>query len=411
MLSFVRKIRTVRPVNEYRDRSNQHLNSGMTIAHTVVLAAFCIEDNMKKMSVPIRANFTGETPILDEQEFLLRISLECRRAERSRKRFILVLLDGLKGQPVDTTALLAPIVGVIRETDIWGWFAESTFGIMFAELSDTKPESARDTIVKKIEGALQQAGYEEGIAVSAYILPRDLNSQSTTEGPPTRIYDIREAKSSGGKGLQLAVKRAIDVVGAASLLILLFPLMALIALAVKYTSKGPILFRQSRVGQRGKHFTFLKFRTMAVANDSGSHQSYVKDFIQGTASRNTNERGEGVFKLTHDPRVTRFGRVLRSTSLDELPQLWNVLIGEMSLVGPRPPIPYEVKYYHLWHQRRVLEVKPGITGLWQVRGRSRTCFDDMVRLDLQYARTWSPWLDIKILLQTPLAVLGGGGAH
>ena len=187
--------------------------------------------------------------------------------------------------------------------------------------------------------------------------------------------------------------------------------MAVIALAVKLGSPGPVLFRQTRVGQKGKHFTFLKFRSMAASNDSGVHQKYVKQFIRGTAAKNTDEKGEQVFKLTHDPRVTPLGRFLRKTSLDELPQLWNVLRGEMSLVGPRPPIPYEVEYYDLWHQRRVLELKPGITGLWQVRGRSRTCFDDMVRLDLQYARTWSPWLDVKILLETPMAVFGAGGAH
>ena len=119
---------------------------------------------------------------------------------------------------------------------------------------------------------------------------------------------------------------------------------------------------------------------------------------------------DGVYKITNDPRVTGVGRWLRKTSLDELPQLWNVLRGEMSLVGPRPPIPYECECYALWHHRRVL-IKPGITGLWQVRGRSRLNFDDMVRLDLKYSKQWSIWLDIKILLQTPKAVLMGEGAY
>jgi lipopolysaccharide/colanic/teichoic acid biosynthesis glycosyltransferase len=118
-----------------------------------------------------------------------------------------------------------------------------------------------------------------------------------------------------------------------------------------------------------------------------------------------------VYKIQDDPRVTRVGKFLRKTSLDELPQLINVLKGEMSLVGPRPPIPYELEAYQIWHRRRVLEAQPGITGLWQVNGRSRIKFDDMVRLDLQYARTWSVWLDIKILWQTPRAVLFGAGAY
>ena len=118
-----------------------------------------------------------------------------------------------------------------------------------------------------------------------------------------------------------------------------------------------------------------------------------------------------VYKLTNDPRVTAVGRFLRKTSLDEFPQFWNVLRGEMSLVGPRPPVAYEFEMYDYWHRRRVLELKPGVTGLWQVNGRSRTCFDDMVRLDLRYSQTWSLWLDLKILLATPLAVVAGNGAH
>ncbi len=126
---------------------------------------------------------------------------------------------------------------------------------------------------------------------------------------------------------------------------------------------------------------------------------------------NRAETGEGVFKLVGDTRITRVGAFLRKTSLDELPQFINVLRGEMSLVGPRPPIPYEVENYQVWHRRRLLEAKPGITGLWQVSGRSRVTFDEMVRLDLRYARDCSPWMDIKILLRTPLAVVLGEGAH
>ena len=165
-------------------------------------------------------------------------------------------------------------------------------------------------------------------------------------------------------------------------------LMAGIAVVIKLESRGPVLFSQRRAGMHGRPFRIYKFRTMTQDGD----------------------RGEPLRSL-HDPRVTRFGRYLRRTSLDELPQFLNVLKGEMSLVGPRPPIPYELEVYDIWHRRRVLEVKPGITGLWQVNGRSRLRFDDMVRLDLQYARAWSPWLDIKILLRTPRAVLSGEGAY
>jgi lipopolysaccharide/colanic/teichoic acid biosynthesis glycosyltransferase len=178
------------------------------------------------------------------------------------------------------------------------------------------------------------------------------------------------------------------------------------------SSKGPILFKQERIGQYGKSFTFLKFRSMYVDNDHNVHREYVTKLIAQTpdadlASRN----GNGVYKLTNDMRVTRVGKFIRRTSLDELPQLINVLKGDMSLVGPRPPIPYELAAYQTWHRRRLLEVKPGITGLWQVTGRSRVKFDEMVRLDLRYATSWSPWLDLKILFRTPMAVIKGSGAY
>jgi len=153
----------------------------------------------------------------------------------------------------------------------------------------------------------------------------------------------------------------------------------------------------------------LKFRTMHVNADHALHREYVTRYIK-SGSQTDGAAAPGVFKLTNDPRVTPIGRILRQTSLDELPQLWNVVRGEMSLVGPRPPIPYETEQYQPWHYRRVVEAKPGITGLWQVTGRSRTTFDDMVRLDLRYARTCSFWNDIKILLATPRAVVSGKGA-
>jgi lipopolysaccharide/colanic/teichoic acid biosynthesis glycosyltransferase len=143
---------------------------------------------------------------------------------------------------------------------------------------------------------------------------------------------------------------------------------------------------------------------MYVNNDRRIHEVFIKSVIKGEHDGGAEGANGAVYKMTDDPRITRIGRILRRTSLDELPQFINVLRGDMSLVGPRPPIPYECEEYDVWHRRRVLEVKPGITGLWQVNGRSRIRFDDMVRLDLQYARTWSIWLDIQILLRTPRAL-------
>src|SRR5262249_3995149 len=156
-----------------------------------------------------------------------------------------------------------------------------------------------------------------------------------------------------------------------------------IAILIKLGSRGPVFFRQTRLGQYGKAFTLLKFRSMYVNNDPAAHRDYVTRLIAGRHVACSDAENKRVFKIVDDPRITRIGRILRKTSMDELPQLINVLKGEMSLVGPRPPVPYEFEHYAIWHRRRIMEVKPGISGLWQVSGRSRTTFDAMVRLDLQ----------------------------
>jgi lipopolysaccharide/colanic/teichoic acid biosynthesis glycosyltransferase len=189
-------------------------------------------------------------------------------------------------------------------------------------------------------------------------------------------------------------------------LLLLSPVFFSIAALIKATSKGPVFFKQRRIGQAGKEFTFLKFRSMHVNNDPAIHQEYVRKLISQELTE-----ADGTYKIKNDPRVTAIGRLLRKSSLDELPQFINVLKGDMSLVGPRPPIPYEFENYSLWHRRRILEAKPGLTGVWQVSGRSRTTFDEMVRMDLRYIREQCLWLDVKILFKTPLAVLKGDGAY
>jgi lipopolysaccharide/colanic/teichoic acid biosynthesis glycosyltransferase len=198
-----------------------------------------------------------------------------------------------------------------------------------------------------------------------------------------------------------ATKRLFDLVVSATALVLLLPLLALIALAVKLTSPGPVLYRQTRVGEGGQPFDLLKFRTMQTGAGDETHRAYVAALIRGEAARQG-----GVFKLADDPRITPVGRWLRRLSLDELPQLMNVLRGEMSLVGPRPPLPYEVELYDERARQR-LSVLPGVTGLWQVSGRNRLTFGEMVELDLQYIARWSPWLDLAIVARTPLALVTG----
>lgn len=199
------------------------------------------------------------------------------------------------------------------------------------------------------------------------------------------------------------LKRGFDFIIALTLILLSAPLLIVIALAIKITSRGPVLFVQERVGKGGKPFKFYKFRSMAHNNDTSIHEAYMQKLIRGEIE--AGENGEGPsFKMEKDPRITEFGQFIRKTSLDELPQLFNVLNGTMSLVGPRPPIPYEVQAYKSWHLQR-LSVKPGVTGLWQVSGRSSIAFDEMVQLDLEYIEKRNALLDLKILLKTIPAAL------
>ena len=214
-------------------------------------------------------------------------------------------------------------------------------------------------------------------------------------------------------------KRVMDVLGAATLSLFLLPLLGLIVLAIKLDSPGPVLFVQSRVrgrrvgspgsmSWRAIEFPFYKFRTMYHHADAARHRAHVREFVAGRIDLTATDRAP--FKIRNDARITRVGRVLRRTSLDELPQLLHILRGEMSLVGPRPVPTYEAETYALPHLERLAAI-PGLTGLWQVRGRSRLSFEEMIRLDLEYVRTQSLWLDLKVLVLTVPVVLSGRGAN
>jgi lipopolysaccharide/colanic/teichoic acid biosynthesis glycosyltransferase len=199
--------------------------------------------------------------------------------------------------------------------------------------------------------------------------------------------------------------RALDVVVSLLALVVLAPLLLVVAIVIRLDSAGPALFRQERWGRGASKFVVNKFRTMYVNTPNDEHVAYVQSLIEGDA-----ERKQELFKLVADERVTRFGRILRKSSLDELPQLINVLLGQMSLVGPRPCLDYEVEKYPP-HAFGRFAVKPGITGLWQIGGRSELCFDEMIALDLEYARRASFWLNVKILLRTlPVVLLARGAA-
>ncbi|MGA9723017.1 MAG: sugar transferase [Candidatus Binatus sp.] len=221
-------------------------------------------------------------------------------------------------------------------------------------------------------------------------------------------------RGSNIEGLNYLVKRAFDVVCASLILILAMPVMALAALAILIFDGRPVFFRQERIGTQGRHFEMLKLRTMKTCAADLVHRQYVQRWIANghsatdNAATNGNGAGGEVFKLANDSRVTSVGRILRRFSIDEFPQLLNVVRGDMSLIGPRPALPYELEHYQDWHHRR-FEGMPGITGLWQVSGRNRVSFDEMVKLDVQYLEDWSLTTDIRILFRTIPVLLRGEG--
>ena len=355
--------------------------------------------------------------MLTQDLFMKLLCLERKRTERSGRRFVLMLLDAgdlLKSsKPHVLPVLLSAISQSMRDTDIKGWYKDgSVIGVIFTEVGNAVDKSIVHRLSTKLTdslyGALAVREVNE-IKLSFHIFPEDWDDEGPDE-PVTSTLQLALASEIHRKKLALTTKRFIDLAGSVLGLIFCLPVLLLIALAIKLTSKGPVFFRQVRLGQYGKKFTFLKFRSMYVNSDHRIHEEYVTRFIVGASGTEQQGTHQKVYKLTADPRITPLGRFLRNTSLDELPQFLNVLRGEMSLVGPRPPVVYEFQRYDLWHKQRLMAVKPGITGLWQVDGRSRVKFDEMVRLDIRYARSWSLWLDIKILLQTPRAVFSGHGA-
>ena len=378
-----------------------------------------VESEAKKQAVAFANGSSAPASFLSEVHFRRMLSRERKRSERSRKHLVLMLIDGNGIKNRKTDGLLEQIAVVlaasVRETDMAGWFeSNAVFGVIFTEFGACAVSTAIKIIEAKMTAALERtfrAHQLNNFNISFYAFPDGWDGNGLGKPIAAPLYpDLFEVEKQ--KKLSLLVKRGMDALGAAVALILLAPVFLVLAVLVKLSSKGPVFFCQRRVGRYGVPFEFLKFRSMYFSTDAGIHQEYVKKFIAGKATPAGTDRDTKVtYKITNDPRVTWIGRFMRRTSLDEIPQFWNVLEGKMSLVGPRPPIPYEIENYDIWHRRRVLESRPGITGLWQVRGRSKTTFDEMVRLDLQYSRTWSPLLDVKILLQTPRAVFSGDGAY
>jgi len=361
----------------------------------------------------------GAHEVLNEGPFRRMIAVERKRTERSGEPFLLMLLEAGNSQASTNyeTALeniLCILPLSIRETDVIGWYKDRrTVGVMFTGITRNDKNSILSVILSKVSVTLRDQLLPDEfnqVSISFHFFPDSWSDGDSDRPSNAALYPDLLNPDKSTESL-LRVKQAIDIVGSGLALTLCAPLFALIAMAIKVSSDGPVFFRQQRVGQYGKCFTFLKFRSMHSDSDSSVHKEYVTKLIAGQIEHPAVvDKGKALYKITGDKRVTAVGRFIRRTSLDELPQLINVLRGEMSLVGPRPAIPYELAAYQTWHRRRILEVKPGITGLWQVSGRSRVKFDEMVRLDLRYATSWSPWLDLMILLRTPRAVIGGTGA-
>lgn len=368
--------------------------------------------------LPIGRSRSSEPEV--EERFLRSLYLEQRRSERSGRHFVLMLLESVSlfrtvNRSKSAERILAALRDAVRETDIVGWHKnEYAVGIIFTELGEADDQRVAKALLNRASGILATILSLEEISqvrLSLHKFPENWADQAGEGLHDSVVFPHVAPGSDRLKGYR-EFKRLIDILLSLLAILLISPILVATAVAVKLTSKGPILFKQQRLGLDGSTFTMFKFRSMHPNSSDTVHRDFVQRFINGE-SGGTRQSGEGksVYKLSEDHRVTWIGEFLRRSSLDELPQLFNVLRGDMSLVGPRPPLAYEVERYRAWHRRRICGIRPGITGLWQAFGRSRVPFDDMVRMDLAYAKSCSLWLDTKILWRTAFVVLRGRGGY
>jgi len=369
--------------------------------------------NLSKKSPP--AQDVNIERLLPREVFRKIIDRERARANRTGEIFSLVvyILQG-GSEKHETLQLLADTLSSnIRSIDAAGWLDSQHIGVLLPETDSVGAERFAKKINHETLSLQLLSNYEIFTYPSETLTnPEDesLSEENKRTQMRSSFWDGLNTKHAQRKSdyifclTRRILKRSFDCFGAAICLLLLSPLFLFISAFIKVVSPGPVFFKQQRVGYGGHPFTFLKFRTMRQGADSSEHQAYLATLINGDSDKMT--------KLDHDPQIIPGGNMLRKSCLDELPQLFNVLHGEMSLVGPRPPIPYEVKEYQSWHRGR-FDALPGMTGLWQVSGKNRLSFREMVRLDIRYAKERSLWMDLKILFRTPLAILeqlrGGPG--
>lgn len=343
--------------------------------------------------------------LIPGHQFMRLLDHEKWRADRSGAPLSLVLFR-FSGRKRDESTSIGALSEFLlehkRQTDVVGDLAPNFVAIV---LPDTNEEGT-DRFVQKVA----RRAADLGVSIARATYPDDLFDTLACAGDEDHVrvdcYPLFVDASTAARGVAFVVKRAIDIAGATFGIITLAPVMIATAIVVAATSPGPVIFRQIRLGRSGVPFMFYKFRSMVCDADDRIHREYVSSLIDAGRPGNQQRAKVALWtKLESDPRVTRVGRFLRRTSIDELPQLFNVLKGDMSLVGPRPALPYEALKYQAWHLRRLMDVKPGITGLWQVDSRGQSTFEDMVRMDLRYLRNWSLAMDLRILVKTLWTVL------
>jgi lipopolysaccharide/colanic/teichoic acid biosynthesis glycosyltransferase len=381
------------------------LSSWLALPAALTLWVF----GLLRIGMPLRYRLRSAS-FAPRDAFLQHVRRERLRADRSGAPLSIVIFsfgqqwenaEQVQGQ---AHALFNFLSAHIRETDILGYAGQDRIGLLLTE-TDAKGLAANVAKLKEAMATMPVSivgeTYPDRVFDSLLAEPQDQAERTSF------FLDA----SPDGRRYGYPTKRALDIVGAVIAILSFSPLMLLTALAIKMSSPGPVIFRQYRIGAEGVPFVFFKFRSMTSGADDGIHREYVTRLISGD-DRDANQGGAGetLYKLKSDPRVTWVGKLIRRSSIDELPQLFNVLKGDMSLVGPRPPIPYEAERYRSWHFRRIFEMRPGMTGLWQVKGRGRTTFDEMVRLDLQYVHECSLLLDLKILARTVWVVVRCTGA-
>jgi len=380
----------------------------------------------------------GLSSFQPQEQFRAMIMRERAGADRNQHVFSLLLFNigDPEANSVGVQYLAHVVANRIRMPDEVGWFDKKRIGVLLPYTSTDGAQKLADDICQAIaakasppeytiytypfkwfsngNGHLSQLHFSDLSPEWKTIMSRDISTAKHADGG-SNIFgtQIASADTTLSSGIlvqtiepfflnQLPLwKRAMDVVGALFGLVVLSPILLLVALIIKTVSPGPAFFKQQRIGHGGKTFTMLKFRTMQFGTDTSTHKNHVKQLINGANNGNSKSP---MSKLENHPQIILFGKILRKTCIDELPQLINVLLGEMSLVGPRPPLTYEVEEYLQWNYARFNAV-PGMTGLWQVSGKNLLTFTEMIQLDIQYSRKMSLWLDIKILLKTPLAIV------